>query len=74
MSERGRVISCEAVRRLIGMPGLPCCSSCHNEEEDDIYPWMHWYDFGKNREADICCDVKNELDKWLNRRADGKGE
>jgi len=59
-----RYIQENAVRRLIKFDGS-CCLSCHEDMDDYDYP-MLFVDFGKDREAEVCCAVHKAYEGWLN--------
>lgn len=60
------------IRRLIKYDG-PCCSSCHADMDERGYNGIH-IDFGKEREAEVCCAVANAYYKWLTNRCASKHE
>jgi len=55
-------ISEAIIRRLIHFKGN-CCLSCH-DDADAGYP-MCFIDFGKGREAEVCCAIANTYDQWI---------
>lgn len=61
--EKMKYITEKSVKRLIKFKG-DCCSSCHSNNETSD---MMFIDFGKDREAEVCCLVKQEYNKWMDK-------
>lgn len=50
-------ISCEDALWWIGRLDIPCCGSCHDDEEYSDIEMCHIHPFGNDFEVEVCCTV-----------------